>query len=78
MRSPRPVAVVTVYEVHVSAAVGVIEPFRLTPTPDGLRSSGSLLFRTEDLPLAESVVATWGRTARRAEDRHAWIREATR
>lgn len=64
------------YEVHVSRTPGEVEPFDVIPTPAGIRTVGSLMLRTNDRAVAETVRATWEQTARRVDDRHAWIWEA--
>lgn len=69
------------YEVHISRQVGTpeesgtdtieVEPGRSF----ALSMHGSLFMRTPDRELAEHVAHVHEQTARRSDDRHAWIRE---
>lgn len=69
------------YEVHISHELGVIEHPSTVVVPVDARSwgiassAGSIFVRTPDRRIAEHVVEVQEATARRSDDRHAWIRE---
>lgn len=66
----------TMYEVHVSNAPGLVIPHHVVDCgPLSLRGEGSLFLRTRDRAQAEHVVDVIERTARRVDDGHGWIRE---
>lgn len=70
------------YEVHVSHRKGHAEVSTIVKVTDpetdevvAVRSFGSVIFRTQSEDLAQRVRDTWNDTARRADDRVAWIKE---